>query len=135
MARTGAMGLAIVGMLLLSGCGKIAAETKAVDASVDAILKAIAAGEIDRVYDDYTTAGLRQATSREAWQDFVSQFFPEDLGALKGWKRSGFNLQTRNGITTAEMTYQVTWEHGQRDIDVLMLKQGGDWKLQEMSVR
>ncbi|MCD4822970.1 MAG: hypothetical protein K8S55_00040 [Phycisphaerae bacterium] len=125
----------LLGILVLSpmGCKKAFQSAKAADKTADEILNAIAAGEADMLYDEYTTSACRGAVTRERWSTLINVFRVQ-LGQPKSWNRTSFNIRTGTGGTTGQFGYNVQWEKDKGTMSLNMHKEGGQWKIHHLQI-
>ena len=103
-----ALALMAAFVTLAPGCEKIVARNKEADNLCEEVLRMFAAGKAEKIYDELGAKELRRDVPREKWLDVGKQL--EALGAPKTFKRTSFNQETKNGVTTGEFKYDVTWE-------------------------
>ena len=122
--RKAALALAAA-MVLAPGCEKIVARNEEADNLTEKVLAMFAAGEADKIYDDLGAKELRAQVTREAWRDVGKKI--EALGKPKEFKRTSFNQETKNGVTTGEFKYTVTWEKAKGTFDLRTKIENDKW--------
>lgn len=105
--KRAALALMVAFVALAPGCEKIIARNKEADNLCEEVLRMFAAGKAEKIYDELGAKELREQVTREKWLEVGRTL--KALGDPKEFKRTGFNQETKNGVTTGEFTYQVTW--------------------------
>lgn len=107
------------------GCEKIVKRNAEADQLLDNVLQMFAAGEGMKVYDDLGAAELKAQVSREKWQEVSRKL--EQLGKPKESNRTSFHIGTKNGVTTGEYKYTVTWEKGKGTFTLKTKVEDDNW--------
>lgn len=101
----------IVGMLalVLAACNPVE-NLEQSDAAIAQFETQYSAGNLDRMWG-MTGEELREVTTREEFDDLY-QFINMRLGKIVSSERSGFNLNTNNGVTRTVITMRTEFENG-----------------------
>jgi hypothetical protein len=116
--------------VLLAGCGfqDMAAATSEVSQVVDGLFQSIDQGGWASTYETATAPELRQASAKPVYEQ-LGQAIRERLGKLTSKSGRGFNVQSMNGVVTAQAVYDAQFEKGTGTITATLRKSDGKWLL------
>ena len=104
-----ARSIGLAGCFILAACNPMAnldgAETK-----IERFQNAYSSGNADRLYD-MTGEAFREVSTRDEFAEMV-KLFDARLGPIVDSERSGFNLNTNNGITRTVVTMETQFAQG-----------------------
>lgn len=131
--------LMIVGGLVLAGIAAVVivgfiAKDK-FEPYAKTILTDCEAGAYDKVYAA-TADGFKKATTLEQFRGFM-EVRRRALGAWKaiGKVTGGGMASSTSAGTTGNISMELTYERGPADAEFQFIKEGGDWKLLNMSIK
>ena len=102
--------LALVGFGIYKLAGSIGKAGETADAVVGVFHGHYNANRVDSIVSD-SAPDFRKSVSPEQFSGLVG-LLHEKLGEWKNGERTGTNLQTKNGNTTLEVTYDATFTKG-----------------------
>ena len=120
---------------LMAGCGfeEMSAAPAQVSSTVDLIFQYIDQGTFGDTYEVATTAELKAAATQDAY-DKLGKAIKEKLGKLLGKQVRSLNVNSMNGVVTAQAEYEAQFEKGTGTIIVVMRKMKGQWLLVNFKV-
>ncbi|MBN1941683.1 MAG: hypothetical protein JW849_00145 [Phycisphaerae bacterium] len=116
------------------GCSSVRQKNHQADATANVVLKLLAAGRADALYENYTTEHFRQANAREVLQK-LSQALQQHLGAPEDHSLLEFHLRTASGHASGEYLYKVRWAKAEGTLHLGLLWQDDAWKIQTLDIR
>ena len=69
-----------------------------------------------------------KGNSKEEWMNLLKNR-GEFAGKLKSYKRTGFNVQTKNGVNTAQLTYETEYDKASYDEKISFLEKDGTYEI------
>ena len=69
-----------------------------------------------------------KGNSREEWKTLLKNK-GEFAGKLKSYKRTGFNVQTKNGVNTAQLTYKAEYDQASYNEKISFLEKDGVYEI------
>ncbi|QZH74461.1 MAG: hypothetical protein JY451_12375 [Erythrobacter sp.] len=117
---------AVIAALLLAACNPFAVMDSA-DEEIAAFHSSFNGNQWEAIYNQ-ADAGLREATTREGFDGEMVRM-RETFGAFMSGEQTGFNINTENGVTTTEITYDSTFENGTATETFIFVGEGEDMAL------
>lgn len=133
-----ALGCAFLIVIGVSSCaGVLFWSYRSLDTDITPVIEelfaAIADGKFGDTYDTHTTSELRGVVSREKYEE-LGQAIQTRLGSLRSKTLRGFRMHTNNATTTANVTYEATFERAKGAIRANLRKDGDRWLLLAFNV-
>ena len=120
-----ALALCITSIITASGCKQISERNTQADTLARKVLDLIAAGEGGKIYDEMGAAELKRDVKPEKW--LAETAIVQKLGKPSAVSRTGFNINTNNGVTTGVYTYSVTWANGKGELVLKTKVENDKW--------
>jgi hypothetical protein len=122
------LSMCLLGGLAMVGCKAMQENQAKADKTAKEVLDLIAAGNSDKLYDQYMTSLCQGATGRERNAKLVNAF-RNRLGKPKSFNLVSQQVVSSNDVIRGAYVYQVQWEKGSGTLQLTTVTTGGEIKL------
>ncbi|MBN1553645.1 MAG: hypothetical protein JXA11_02785 [Phycisphaerae bacterium] len=125
--------IGVVAAGVASGCSTSRKNQQA-DATTDVVLKLLDAGQVDSLYENYTTESFRQANRRDDVSK-LAKGLHEYLGAPEKHSLVQYRIRTFEGRTEGDYLYKVIWAKDEGTLRLGLVWQNGGWKIHSLDIQ
>ena len=112
---------------------EVEATLTAVSSRVDELFRAISDGQVQRVYEEFTSPKFREAATFEKFKSICDRVTTR-LGRLQKKESSRFDMDPVENTFIASATYEATFDLGSGTLFVVFQKQDDKWLLLRLNV-
>lgn len=119
-------GLALAGALALAACNPVEVLDDA-GTEIERFHADLSAGNTEAMWQR-TAPGLQEVTPHDAFVAVMTNNL-QLMGAVQSTERNGFNINTENGVTTANITMETQFANGAGTETFVLQQDGERWLL------